>query len=263
MLATFAAASAAAYQPPPPSLSRRAMLRATIGSGGLLVAAGAPSSALAADSTWAQSVGLLPKDREGLQAKWLEKVRILLQDEADAIQYGGQEGLAPGGPPSTVPALLLIPVVQMQAVLRELQPSLSDFSKWDQVMLVLERAPFETVALKRIFNAYADNIYYVSDSPEANAYLLGGATPSSKQTTQYLLRNEILKQLAELRDEIKYQKSIKPEERETEVAIEYMQNTLKAFDDYLKLSPADERATALEAVYDEKTAKGMLAALSK
>ena len=32
---------------------------------------------------------------------------------------------------------------------------------------------------------YADNIYYASDTAEANVYLLGGATPSTSQTTQY------------------------------------------------------------------------------
>ena len=146
---------------------------------------------------------------------------------------------------------------------KELEPALADQGKWDNAMLVLERAPFETVALKRIFNAYADNIYYVSDSPEANAYLLGGATPSSKQTTQYLLRNEILKWLGEIKDEIRYQRSIALEKRETDVAIEYMQNTLKAFDDYLKLAPAEEARVALEAVYGDEAAKKLAAALVK
>ena len=118
------------------SLSRRRALRAAAGA---LTTFGATGT-LAADTTWAQSVGLAPPERAGLQAKWLEKVRILLQDEADAIQYGGQEGLAPGGPPSTVPALLLIPIVQMQAALKELEPALADQGKWDNAMLVLEHS---------------------------------------------------------------------------------------------------------------------------
>lgn len=92
--------------------------------------------------------------------------------------------------------------------------------------------------------AYSDNIYYNSASPEANAYLLGGATPSTSQTTQYLLRNEALRQLQELRDEIVYQKGLPPAKRETDVATEALQAALKAFDDYLKLAiPRDlERA---------------------
>ena len=56
--------------------------------------------------------------------------------------------------------------------------------------------PFATTEFKRIFNAYADNIYYSSGSEEANAYLLGGATPSTRQTTQYLLRNEVRSRMA-------------------------------------------------------------------
>lgn len=43
-----------------------------------------------------------------------------------------------------------------------------------------------------MFNAFADNIYYSTDSERANAYLGGGAAPTTQQTTQYLLRNEIL-----------------------------------------------------------------------
>ena len=58
-------------------------------------------------------------------------------------------------------------------------PMLDEPNKWSQVLAVIESGPFETLELKRIWNAYADNIYYASDSPEANAYLLGGATPSS------------------------------------------------------------------------------------
>ena len=253
-------AVAAAYSPSP--ATRRDALRAAAGG----LAAVSFSSPAFAEQSWAQSVGLAAPDRSGLQSKFLEKARVFLQDSADEIQYGGQEGLAPGGPPSALPAVQLIPIVRMQQVLTELSPNLDDVSKWDAVLLTIERAPFETLALKKIFNAYADNIYYVSGSAEANAYLLGGATPSNKQTTQYLLRNEILKQLGELRDEIKYQQSIASGkctlgacQPETEVAREYMDKTLKAFKDYLALAEADERALAFESVYGEAAAKQMLA----
>ena len=57
---------------------------------------------------------------------------------------------------------------------------------------VLGAGQFRDREFKRLFNDYADNIYYAAGSTEANAYLLGGATPSSAQTTQYLLRNEAL-----------------------------------------------------------------------
>ena len=50
-------------------------------------------------------------ERTGLQSRWLEKVRIVLQDEADAVMYGGE--LAPGGPPPAFPVLMLIPIVNL------------------------------------------------------------------------------------------------------------------------------------------------------
>jgi len=141
--------SAATAYSTPPQLSRRAALHAAGG----LTTISFSSSAFAADDSWAKSVGLAPPERSGLQSKLLEKARIFLQDSADEIQYGGQEGLAPGGPPSALPALQLIPIVRMQLVLDDLRPSLTDVSKWDKVLLTIERAPFETVALKKIFNA--------------------------------------------------------------------------------------------------------------
>jgi len=247
LLASFAGATSFASR-------RQLLFRAAAGS----ALASAPAASLAAES-WQQRAGLAPPDREPLQAKWLERVRILLQDEADAVQYGGKEGLAPGGPPAAVPALLLIPVVRMQKTLRSLEPALSTPSEWPRILGVVTDEPFETVALKRAFNAYSDNIYYASGSPEANAYLLGGSTPSSKQTTQYLLRNEVLAQLAELRDELKYQQGLPRERQEAEVAAEALQKCLKAFDEYIRLAPTEERSLALDAVYGDGTAKAMQA----
>ena len=99
-------------------------------------------------------------------------------------------------------------------------------------------------------SAYSDNIYYSSETAEANAYLLGGATPSTSQTTQYLLRNEALKQLGELADELRYQirqRETGPE-TETEVMAEYLQKTLAAFEEYLALVPPGQQALARTAV---------------
>jgi hypothetical protein len=195
--------------------------------------------------------GLVARLVPARQAKWLEQVRIFLQDEADAVQYGGQEGLAPGGPPPAVPALRLLPIVQMQQTLRTLPPMVADQARWETLYDVVSTGQFETKEFKRIFNAYSDNIYYTSNTAEANAYLLGGATPSTSQTTQYLLRNEALKQLAELRDEIRYQQGLPAAKRETEVADEALQAVLKCFDEYLSLSPANEVKFARDAVYGE------------
>lgn len=214
----------------------------------LLAAAAACTTVALPPAARADSNPFMIPDRKGLQAKWLESLRILLQDEADNMQYGGE--LAPGGPPPAVPTLTLIPIVQMHETLKKLAPQLATFDagSWQAMAVVLSTGPFTNLEFKRIFNAYSDNIYYASDSPEANAYLLGGATPSTSQTTQYLLRNEALKQIGELRDELTYQAGLLPDKRETDVAIEAMQSALKAFDDYLKLAPADQYAKAKSAV---------------
>ena len=204
-----------------------------------------PSAAHASDN---RGFVLAQPDRDtGLQAKWLEKLRIILQDEADATQYGGE--LAPGSPPSSTPLLLLVPIVQIQRTLNGVAPLLKDFGEWPRVQLLLSTGPFATTEFKRIFNAFSDNIYYVSGSSEANAYLLGGATPSSLQTKQYLLRNEVLKQVNELVDEIVYQLKLPDDQRETEVAEEYLEKAQKYLAEYLALAPPDEFAAAREAVY--------------
>ena len=61
----------------------------------------ASSLLFTATAAHADGFVLAPPSRDGLQAKWLEKLRIVLQDEADALQYFGE--LAPGGPPSRTP----------------------------------------------------------------------------------------------------------------------------------------------------------------
>merc|ERR1712039_687207 len=88
-------------------------------------------------------------------------------------------------------------------------------SEWPRLLQVVTSAPFTTLEFKKVFNAYSDNIYYSSSSAEANVYLLGGATPSTSQTTQYLLRNEALKQLGEYVDELRYQLNQDVSMRET------------------------------------------------
>ena len=87
-----------------------------------------------------------------------------------------------------------------------------------------------------------------SSNPTPVPNLLGGATPSTSQTTQYLLRNEILKEVAECRDEIAYQRGLSPEKRETEVAVEALSKAIKRMDEYLALAPPDVLKTAQSAL---------------
>jgi hypothetical protein len=231
-----------------PTLAEAAVL-AHLGRRAALLAAtaalhGAPPAVAA---TWENP--FKPPDRTGLKSRPLEQLRILLQDEADAIQYGGSEGLAPGGaPPAT--GILLIPILQMRQRLAALGPVLTryDGATWTEMRLELSSGNFETVAFKKIFNAFSDNIYYGSETPEANAYLLGGATPSTSQTMQYLQRNEALKQLTDLRDELGYQGGLPAEQRDVEYAQELLASTVKAFDAYFKLAPAEQLSFARKAL---------------
>ena len=203
--------------------TRKELLRGALASGG---AAFASRSAGAAGLPWEapqRDVTANP-----LQARFLEKVRILLQDEADATQYGGE--LAPGGPPVGLPYLSLVPIVQMQNVLVRSRDIVTNRKEWPALIKLLSTGAFETIEFKRIFNQFSDNIYYSSDTTEANAYLLGGATPSSSQTQQYLLRNEALKQVSELVDELKFLSTaseaqlqkLTPEEAQGAAAVEYI-----------------------------------------
>jgi hypothetical protein len=222
-----------------PLLSRRAVILGASAVTALTLS----SAGHAADS---RGFVLAPPERGGLQARWLEQLRVMLQDEADATMYGGE--LAPGGPPAAPTLLLLVPIVQLEATLKSIQPLLSDSSRWPSAITVLSSGPFDPTSnykeLKRIFNAYSDNIYFTTDSAEANVYLLGGATPSSRQTNQYLLRNEIIKQTGDLVDELKYQLSLPVAQRDGEVAEEYVELALKAFAEYFALAPLDEMANA-------------------
>ena len=106
--------------------------------------------------------------------------------------------------------------------------------EWPALIKLLSTGAFETIEFKRIFNQFSDNIYYSSDTTEANAYLLGGATPSSSQTQQYLLRNEALKQVSELVDELKFLNTaseaqlqkLTPEEAQGAAAVEYIDKAI-------------------------------------
>lgn len=247
------AVSSSALAPPKPTPDRFRKLRSgeldrrTFLLVSVAAAAQCNSPSPASASTWENPFA--PADRAGLKSKPLETLRILLQDEADAIQYGGNEGLAPGGAPPAS-GLLLIPIVQMRQTLAGFEPVLKTFdgTAWGKAKTELSMGNFQTLEFKKVFNAFSDNIYYTSETAEANAYLLGGATPSTSQTYQYLQRNEALKQLGDLRDEIDYQLRQPEEKREVDYAQDLLAAALKAFDGYLKLAPPDQLRTARTAL---------------
>ena len=60
--------------------------------------------------------------------------------------------------------------------------------------------------------------------------------------------SDLKREIEELRDEIRFQQQQPSEKRELDVAQEAMAAALKAFDDYLKLAPPDQLATARKAL---------------
>eukprot|EP00613_Pedinella_sp_CCMP2098_P061758 CAMPEP_0171984736 /NCGR_PEP_ID=MMETSP0993-20121228/273983_1 /TAXON_ID=483369 /ORGANISM="non described non described, Strain CCMP2098" /LENGTH=259 /DNA_ID=CAMNT_0012637569 /DNA_START=86 /DNA_END=865 /DNA_ORIENTATION=- len=127
-----------------------------------------------------------------LMSKPLEKFRILRQEAADNLQYDGE--LAPINVDESLrsPTTLLVPIVRINTIVRQVRDSIDDPGNWEGLRKTLNSPPLSKVEFKKAFNAYADNIYYSAGSERANAYLAGGASPTTQQTTQYLLRNEIL-----------------------------------------------------------------------
>lgn len=183
----------------------------------------------------------------------LEKFRIWNQAEADAISYGGE--LAPGSPDGRESyAKLLVPVLAIESDLDKMddlahQTSISKMTL-QKLCDVLDQPRFSKVGFKKIFNAFADNIYY-SDPDRANAYLAGGATPNNTQTLAYLLRNDILTNVENLQAEVKYliqvQTKIENNE-ETEPLdvvdlLEYIKIARTAMKKYLELIPPGELKT--------------------
>jgi hypothetical protein len=216
----------------------------------------------------------------------MEQIRIWEQDEADQMQYHGELERGDAGNHGKVEAYpsLLVPILQIDQQLQHIQQLLvvvatpgSDppltaerddrrrrMDRYTTVMDLLQQPQYDIIAFKRIFNAYADNIYY-SDPDRANVYLGGGgtfplccivvgylyiyillvphwnsqrnfkktistllnlwnslltrvllllfvtATPKSIQSMAYLLRNEILDNINNLRAELQYQISTRTE----------------------------------------------------
>jgi hypothetical protein len=120
--------------------------------------------------------------------------------------------IAKDGKPSPI---LLVPLLQAQQQLESVAELIesSELASWKKANAILGVKPFApTKELKRLFNAYSDNIYFDGNSSRKNMYLdgsamlgqakstfgfgtmavgAGGASPESKDTMTYLYRNEV------------------------------------------------------------------------
>ena len=223
-----------------------------------LIAGSIPYYAYADDFSFSKAVQRNPLNP--LTSKPLEMLRIMEQEDKNEM-YGG-ELAAPFGPSivTNTPGLLLVPIARYEALLKELrQPGFFDSpARWNEAQAVLATKVLPKKDFKKNFNNFADNIYYSAADPDrANAYLGGGATPSTTQTTQYMLRNEILGNVELAEQEFTYlinlrEKKVSPSEltsTETlEDITEFLDKAIAAIDSYLKIPATEDVAAARKAV---------------
>eukprot|EP00588_Corethron_pennatum_P009132 CAMPEP_0194270226 /NCGR_PEP_ID=MMETSP0169-20130528/4256_1 /TAXON_ID=218684 /ORGANISM="Corethron pennatum, Strain L29A3" /LENGTH=316 /DNA_ID=CAMNT_0039012193 /DNA_START=50 /DNA_END=1000 /DNA_ORIENTATION=- len=196
----------------------------------------------------------VPWKKNPLTNRILEKVRILNQEAADNLDYGGT--LAPGETPDTKGGALtglLAPILAIGAEIREVDVlvHVEDGAGLREASEILSGQQFTKKGFKKTFNAYGDNIYY-TDPDRANLYLGGGAPPSSEQTVAYLTRNEILTSIESLQAEVAYLLRIKNGEvkdvYETEDLFKYAKDAVRGMDKYLASIPPNEMAAVRKAV---------------
>lgn len=199
-----------------------------------------------------------------LASKPFEMLRILEQESVDDTKYGGELSLSFDQPPSSV--ILLIPIAIIEAKLRAIRADVADPKKWDAMRKELGAPPFEKKAFKKAFNAFADNIYYSSESMSANAYLGGGATPSTTQTVQYMLRNEVLGNVELAEAELGYLVRVRDDGsvgadalvgEELDDLKEFLDKALDALGQYLAIPPAADTAVARKAALSPVAMAGL------
>jgi hypothetical protein len=106
----------------------------------------------------------------------LEQFRIWDQEYADNIKYGGELERGDAGNKGKVDAYprLLVPILDMADDLDRVHQAVMDGrSTFPLAITILQQPKFTKTEFKKVFNAYADNIYY-SDPDRANLYLAGG-----------------------------------------------------------------------------------------
>jgi len=106
----------------------------------------------------------------------LEQIRIWEQAEADNLKYGGELERGDAGNQGQTSAYpkLLVPILVIAKELDVVTGAVqAGPSRYAEAIRVLNQPKYDKIAFKRVFNAYADNIYY-GDPDRANLYLAGG-----------------------------------------------------------------------------------------
>jgi hypothetical protein len=134
---------------------------------------------------------------------------------------------------------LLVPILKIEQDLAEVKLLVNENTPtaWNKALKILQAERFEKINFKKTFNKYGDNIYY-SDPDRANAYLGGGATPKAEQSIAYLLRNDILTNMENLRAELEY--LLKSGDPETDDLFSYTNIVNSAMAKYLAIVPPNE-----------------------
>jgi hypothetical protein len=135
-----------------------------------VVLTGGPSSATAAGA--ADTTLFRPNP---LINPVLEQFRIWDQEYADNIKYGGELERGDAGNKGQVEGYprLLVPILGMAEDLDRVKDAVKDRSTFPLAISILQQPKFAKTEFKRVFNAFADNIYF-SDPDRANLYLAGG-----------------------------------------------------------------------------------------
>ena len=163
------------------------------------------------------------------------------QAEADNLKYGGELEAGDAGNKGKVSAYpsLLVPILKIEQDLAKVKNLVYEKTPtaWKEALAILQADRFEKITFKKTFNKYGDNIYY-SDPDRANLYLGGGAAPKTEQSMAYLLRNDILTNVENLRAELEY--LLKSGDSEVEDLFKYTTIVNDAMAKYLTIVPPSE-----------------------
>lgn len=159
------------------------------------------------------------------------------------MKYDGELEAGDAGNKGKVGAYprLLLPILIIDRELRQVRSLVRDenhASSWQKALEILQDPKYDKVAFKKTFNAYGDNIYY-SDPDRANLYLGGGATPKTEQSIAYLLRNDILTNMENLRAELEFLLKT-PSETDFEDLYSFADVCTDAMKRYLDIVPPNE-----------------------
>lgn len=188
-----------------------------------------------------------------VNSKLLESYRVIDQVDFDSTTAA-----------NTNKFFLLLPIVKLNEDFVDLQEALQrgDQTRFMEYSEQLATPAYSTASLKKIFNRYADNIFYTNPD-RFNMYLGGGAVPDTSQTTQYLLRNDILNKIDDIKIDLQLldplsaqkktisgnQKDDRMRQHYVDDALDDCKQLLASFSEYLQLADSNDIQLARQQVW--------------